>query len=230
MITTTYIYDIDTRCVLRELKKPAIKILSAGDLKENEASVTDPPVNEKTDFEKPLIYDESGVIRNETEKDIEIHDKISKKRKKEKIISRNKQWQGHTIEGIIFSKALRKVIYNQLIRVQRGKKPQSVKAMKNQLIKEIRNWDEFDDNMLAKKHVTFKDEDQSEESIKKMKERAIAYQTDPLRFLSSQASCRALFDQIKLCESGAPVEDIEKVYGENFDKIIDEWTIDEESL
>lgn len=224
--STTYIYDVKTRYVLQETKKPVIKILETS----IESSVTDPPVAEGTRFDQTLIYDEIGVLRNETEKDIEARDKILKERKKEKILSRNKQWQGHTIEGMIFSKAMRKVIYNQLIRVENGKKPQSVNEMKDQLKEEIKKWDDFDENMLSKKHVEFKDEEKSEEVIAKMKERAIAYQTDPLRFLSSQASCRALYDQIKLCESGSPVEDISKVYGENFNKIIDEWTIDEEAL
>lgn len=217
----TYIYDTETKLVLRETKKVV--------LGENEASVVDPDVAPDTDLEAPLVYD-NGVLRNQTVSDAELHDTTRKQRAKDKLIATNKQWRGHTVEGIIFTRALRNVMYEQLIRIRDGQPLESVEQIHTNLSNAIDNWDEFDDCMHSKKHVVFKDVAATEGEIAKMRQRAKDYQTNSNRFLSSKAACRAFYDQIKRHEDGLEIESAETVYGANFEAIIDAWTIDEDTL
>jgi len=220
---STYIYDKDCCKVIRETTETY-------ELGPNEASVVDPVVAEGTDLGGILIYD-GKQLRNATEKDIAAVRATRTKRARQKMADNAKKWIGHTLEGILFTKALKKVLYNQLIRVRDGQPVQTTEVIKSQLLEEIANWEDFDDEMLDHKNVKFKESDANSETIENVKNKAKDHQSLNPRTsaaLATHATCRVLYDQIKRHEDGLSVEDIDTVFGANFETVIDNWVNSEE--
>ena len=137
-----FIYDKDTKRILRETSKPNPGLGS------NEDLVIDPQIQEGTDLSQILVYD--GMIRNETAEDTVLHKTTLCQRVKGKFVERAKQWSLYPIEAIVLNKALQKVLYNQLVRVSNGLPLESIEEIKANLMQEIDGWSEFDEEMMSR--------------------------------------------------------------------------------
>lgn len=219
-----YIYCTETGRVVRETTLES----KCG---EDESVVENPKVDPDIDLKKKKRYD-GRMIRNETIRETEAHKAYRLEQAKNKIRQRAKDWVGYNIEGVMHAKALRKVIYQQLQRVQAGRPVETVDKVLQNLASEISNWDEFDNCMMSENHVAFKDEPTTRESIALAKQRAKNYQSwDTSSFMASKAMVKVVYQEMEKLSKGEPIDSLDVAFGENVNKIIDNWPVfDQEVL